>query len=272
MQDFQTHGTKFAYHAKNWASCDIMSLKNIREQSDDTDKPIIIWAHGWGHSHKNWTALITPLEQQARHISLDLPGFGQSPPPPNHWGTEHYADAIATWIKDNDLPPVLWIGHSFGCRVGLQIAARHPECIKAMSLISGAGLKRKRPPHKKMYFYLRIKLFKILRKLIPEGTFKEKLMAKFGSADYKDAGAMRKVFLRVINEDLTTQAQSIQCPVTLIYGENDMETPAEFGVRLAKLIKKSNLFILKDQDHYSVLQNGRHQVIKLLSDFIKENR
>lgn len=272
MQDFQIHGTKFAYHATGKDFVGKIPLKNIGEQSEKKPDIVIIWAHGWGHSHKNWEPLITPLAHQATHIALDLPGFGQSPPPPKDWGTEQYANAIAAWLKDNNLPPVLWVGHSFGCRVGLQIAARHPECIKAMSLISGAGLKRKRPPLQKLYFTLRIKLFKLLRKRIPEGVFKDKIMAKFGSADYKDAGAMRKVFIRVVNEDLTPQAQDVQCPVTLIYGENDTATPPEFGTRLKQLIPNAQLHILKDQDHYSVLQNGRHQVIKLLSDFIKENR
>lgn len=272
MQDFQTHGTKFAYHATSKDFHDEIPFKNISDQKEEKQNPVIIWAHGWGHTHQNWLPLMTPLEHQAIHIALDLPGFGRSPPPPEDWGTEHYADAIATWLKDNNFPPVLWIGHSFGCRVGLQIAARHPECIKAMSLISGAGLKRKRSPLKKLYFTIRIKLFKLLRKHIPEGAFKDKLMAKFGSTDYKDAGAMRKVFIRVVNEDLTPQAQDVQCPVTLIYGENDTATPPEFGTRLKQLIPNTQLHILKDQDHYSVLQNGRHPVIKLLSDFIKENR
>ncbi len=272
MQDFEIHGTKFAYHATDKDFIGEISLKNSSEQDDKESDIVIIWAHGWGHSHKNWFPLINPLEQQATHIALDLPGFGQSPPPSEDWGTSDYADAIAQWLKDNNFPKVIWVGHSFGCRVGLQIASRHPEAIKAMALISGAGLKRKRSPLKKLYFTLRIKLFKTLRKIVPEGTLKDKIMSKFGSTDYKNAGPMRKIFIRVVNEDLTEQAQAVKCPVTLIYGDNDTSTPPEFGVRLNKLIKNSNLHILKDQDHYSVLENGRHQVIKLLSDFIKENR
>ncbi len=233
------------------------------------DSPVVIWAHGWGHSHENWSALIAPLENMARHIALDFAGFGKSPPPPNHWGTGDYADNIAAWLKDQGFPPVIWVGHSFGCRVGLQLAAKYPECIKSMCLISGAGLKRKRSVANKIYFYFRIKLFKLLRKLTPKGAFKDKLMSKFGSADYKNAGVMREIFVRVVNEDLSEQAAQVKCPTTLIYGQNDTETPPEFGERFSKLIKGSKLFILEGQDHYSVLQNGRHQVIKILADFIK---
>lgn len=232
-------------------------------------KPLVLWAHGWGQSHQSFLSLIQPFETKAHHIALDFPGFGASPPPPDIWGTENYADAIATAIKAQNLPPIIWIGHSFGCRVGLQIAARHPELIKQLCLIAGAGLKKKRPLHKKIYFYLRIKLFKGLKKFIPEGSFKTRLMQKFGSSDYKSAGPMRGVFIKVVNEDLTDISKTILCPTTLIYGENDTETPAEFGQRFSGLISKSDLHILPAQDHYSVLSTGRHQVIKIINSLIQ---
>ena len=257
VQHFNAHETKFSYLCVNGDDADV-------------DKPVMIWAHGWEHSHANWENLIAPLESQGKHIALDFPGFGESPTPPEDWGTEHYADAIADWLQSQNYPPVLWIGHSFGCRVGLQIASRYPELVQGMVLISGAGLKRKRPIHKQIYFYLRIKLFKLLRHLVPEGKLKDKLMTIFGSSDYRNAGPMRKVFVRVVNEDLTPQAEKVQCPVTLIYGTEDDETPPEFGERLSRLIPNAKLFLLDGQDHYSVLNEGRHQVIKLLNDFITE--
>ncbi len=239
------------------------------KETNKDGEPIVIWAHGWGHSHKNWEQLINPLENMARHIALDFQGFGKSPLPPSHWGTKDYADNIAAWLKENDFAPVIWVGHSFGCRVGLQIAANHPELIKSMCLISGAGLKKKRSLWNSIYFYFRIKLFKILKKIIPKGALKDKIINIFGSADYKNAGAMREVFVRVVNEDLSEQAKKVNCPVILIYGQDDDQTPPEFGVRFSKLIKESKLFLLDGQDHYSVLQNGRHQVIKILAEFMK---
>lgn len=232
-------------------------------------KPLVVWAHGWGQTHQAFASVMQPFLAQADHISLDFPGFGRSPPPPEHWGTEDYAEAVAKWLKDNNTQPVIWVGHSFGCRVGLRLAAHYPDRIKALCLIAGAGLKRKRPLHKKIYFYLRIKLFKLLKKFVPAGDFKDKLMSKFGSADYKNAGVMRSVFIRTVNEDQTETAKKITCPVTLIYGKNDTETPPEFGERFSRLIPGAELFLLDGQDHYSVLQGGRHQVIKILDKIIR---
>ncbi|MCD8569992.1 MAG: alpha/beta hydrolase [Alphaproteobacteria bacterium] len=79
---------------------------------------------------------------------------------------------------------------------------------------------------------------------------------------------MRNILVKTISEDLTPQASEVRCPLMLVYGRNDNETPPEFGERYHKLVPGSSLFILEGEDHYSVLSHGRHQVAALLSEFI----
>ena len=241
------------------------------ETAGSGEAPVFIWAHGWGQNHTGLQALSAPFQAKGRHILVDFPGFGASPPPPSVWGTEDYADAMATLIKSQTNKKVIWIGHSFGCRVGLQIAARHPDLIAGLFLIAAAGLKRKRPLHKQIYLKGRVALFKTLKKCIPLGVSEEWLKKKFGAADYKNAsGTMRGVFVKSVNEDLTTVAENIRCPVTLIYGTKDTETPLEIGERFHALIQNSKLVPLEGQDHYSVLSTARHQVAHILQSFIEE--
>lgn len=234
------------------------------------DAPVVVWAHGWGQSRQSFLPLAANLEPFARHIVLDLPGFGEAPLPAENWGTEDYADEAAAFIKKQIGGPVIWVGHSFGCRVGLQLASRHPELISGLCLIAGAGLKRKRPLHKKIYFKTRILVFKSLKKLIPLGLSEDWLKSKFGSRDYKNAGPLRGILVKVINEDLTAIARTVRCPVALIYGTEDTETPPEFGQRFKMLIPNSELTLLKGQDHYTVLGEGQHQIAPLLKRFIEK--
>lgn len=235
-----------------------------------TDGPLVLWGHGWGQSHACFLPLAGSLEKSARHILIDFPGFGKSSLPPEDWGTENYADVIASWIKKEKLGPAIWVGHSFGGRVGIQLAAKYPELVKGAFLISAAGLKPQRPLHKKLYFKVRVALFKTLKKLIPLGLNENWLRSKFGSADYRSAGPLRSIFIRVVNEDLSAQARKITCPVKLLYGTQDTETPPDIGERLTNLIKHSQMVHLEGQDHYSVLSNGRHQVAPHLKQFIKD--
>ncbi len=228
------------------------------------------WGHGWGQNHQAFVPLAQSLPKIGAHTLIDFQGFGQSAPPPEDWGTAEYADYMASFIRARSNAPVFWVGHSFGCRVGIQLAARHPDLVAGMCLIAAAGLPRKRSLGNRIYHGARIKLFKFLKKLIPLGLSSDWLYTKFGSADYKSAGVLRTIFVRVVNEDLSDQARAVQCPVLLIYGENDDQTPPEIGQRLKGMIKNSELFIMDGYDHYSILGAAQHQVAHRIQKFVKE--
>ena len=235
------------------------------------DAPVVFWGHGWGQSHVSFLELCAPIENSAKHIIVDFPGFGETAKPKEPWGSKEYADHIAAFIKSKSDKPVIWVGHSFGCRVGLQLAVHYPELIKGLFLIAGAGIPKQLPLHKSFYFKGRIKLYKLLKKLIPLGMSEAWLIKKFGSADYKSADpVMRQILVKVVNEDLREIAPKISCPVHFVYGDQDTETPPKIGETLSGLISGSKLTLLKGQDHYSVLGTGRHQVTQLLKTFIED--
>lgn len=246
------------------------NTKHVFKELGAADTPVIFWGHGWGQSHHAFIPLAESLAKLGTHKVLDFPGFGASPKPQEDWSTEDYADAIAEHLKSSNAEPIIWAGHSFGCRVGIRLASKYPDLVKGLILIAGAGLKRKRHPLKSFYFKLRVYTYKFLKNVVvPLGLSKDWLQSKFGSSDYKNAGEMRGIFLKTISEDLTEASKSVKCSTLLIYGEIDTETPPEFGERYNKYIKDSKLFILSGLDHYSVLSSGRHQVANLIQDFIK---
>lgn len=248
-----------------------MIVKDISGLPLETAPCLVVWGHGWGHNRHAFSQMIQSLVGRAAHINVDFPGFGESLPPPETWTTAEYADAMAEIIRPyRNIKKIIWIGHSFGGRVGIQLAARHPELVDGMVLIAAAGLQRKRPFKEQVRYLTRLYAFKILKRIVPlMGISVDDLRQKFGSADYKSSGAMRPVFLSTIKEDLSPQAKMITCPVQLIYGENDREASPDIGERLVKLIPKAELVILPGQDHYSVLADGRHPVIKRIADFME---
>jgi len=235
----------------------------------DARTPRFVWAHGWGQSRRALAPLAEALSGQGTHMLLDFPGFGESPPPPEAWDTGDYADASAALVRARPQAfKTIWVGHSIGCRVGLQIAARHPDAVDGLFLIAGAGLPRQRGLAERARLSARVRTFKALKRAAPIlGLDVEQLRQRFGSKDYASAGAMRDVLAKVVSEDLSEVARTISCPVHLVYGENDTETPPEIGERLSRLIPCAELTILPRHDHYSVLADGKHQVLKRLRDF-----
>ncbi|HCQ71135.1 MAG: alpha/beta hydrolase [Alphaproteobacteria bacterium] len=244
------------------------------------EAPIVVWGHGWGQDHRSFDGLVAALSGVATHIAVDFPGFGRSPVPfdtiEQSWGSGDYAHALSELIRSvAGGAPVIWVGHSFGARVGTQLGALYPDMMAGMVFVAGAGLKRKRSAWQKMILKTKIYTYK-LGKWLKRWPFLSDLIesiqgaSKIGSSDYQNAGAMRGVLVSVVNEHLSDEAARIQCPVLLIYGENDAETPPDVGLQFNQLIKDSELVSLSGQDHYSVLnETGRHQVAQRIKYFVQ---
>ncbi|HEX4751104.1 MAG TPA: alpha/beta hydrolase [Bryobacteraceae bacterium] len=230
----------------------------------------LIFGHGWGHSGIVFQPLAEMLKPFAGSILIDFPGFGKSTPPPDSWSTADYADNLADWLRTLPKNQFVWIAHSFGGRVGIQLASRHPGLLSGMVLIASAGLPRHRSIPERLQRNARVMAFKIAKQFVKEGPDRDRLRQRFGSADYRQAGAMRSIFLRVIREDLTQQAQHVACPTLLIYGARDTETPPEIGERLHKLIPNSELAVLDGFTHNSILSEGRHQVAIRIRRFLEQ--
>lgn len=228
----------------------------------------LIWAHGWGQSGQSFMHLARALGRDCASTVLDLPGFGAASEPPSHWGTADYADAIAQWL--GGLPPRrrIWVGHSFGCRVGIQLAGRNPGLIDGAILIAAAGLQRHRTFWQAVSLKARIYAFKFGKLIVRTEAGRQRLYARFGSTDARNAGSMRTVFTRTVNEDLSSVASSVTCRTLLLYGSDDQDTPPEIGARLRRLIPNSELLVLTGFDHHTILTTGRHQIINEIRKFI----
>ena len=228
-----------------------------------------IMGHGWGQSGAAFRPLAEALQTVAPSTLIDFPGFGASPLPPVTWGTADYADALYEFLSGmHSSTQLIWVGHSFGGRVGLQLAARHPGVFSAMVLIAAAGLRRKRSPMQRAQIAARRIVYQTAKKFIRSEANLQKLRERMGSVDYRAAGAMRPILTRVVNEDLSQVAQAVSCPVLLIYGKEDTETPVEFGQRFQSLMPNAELVVLEGFGHLSILIDGRHQLSARIKRFV----
>jgi pimeloyl-ACP methyl ester carboxylesterase len=138
-----------------------------------------------------------------------------------------------------------------------------------MVLLAAAGLPRQRSLIERCRFYWRRRAFEIAKLIVPEGPRRDRLRTRFGSADYQSAGSMRPIFVRVVNENLSSVAATVDCPVLLIYGRDDKDTPPEIGRRFQRLIPRAELVVLDGVDHLGLLHQGRHQAVHHIHRFLK---
>jgi pimeloyl-ACP methyl ester carboxylesterase len=107
-----------------------------------------LFVHGLGGSATNWTDLMDllrrppadrPDEAVLACEAVDLPGFGYSPPPVSGLYTiDALADAVAALIDQRGRWPVHLIGNSLGGAICVRVAARRPDLVRTLTLISPA--------------------------------------------------------------------------------------------------------------------------------------
>ncbi|MEQ8965954.1 MAG: alpha/beta hydrolase [Azospirillaceae bacterium] len=222
-----------------------------------------VWLHGWGQDRRAFAALADFFTGWGEGLLVDLPGFGETPGPPEPWDTADYADHLAARLAVAPRPGRrVVIGHSFGGRVAIRLAARHPDSVDALILIAGAGLQRQRSLRQRLRAGALKRLGRLAKAVdaVAGTRLHAAYAARFGSADYRNAGALRPTFVKVVTEDLSDEARRVAVPVLLLYGETDTETPPEFAERYAALMPDAEAVILPRLGHLDILGAGAHQV------------
>src|ERR1700721_3161310 len=156
----------------------------------------VLALHGWRRTHSDFAGVLGTGSRSGASpsIAVDLPGFGASPPPAEAWGSAEYAELVARTLRTpgpgSPEGPVVVLGHSFGGRVAVHLAASHPELVRSL-VLTGAPVARRGGPVRKPPAPFR--LIRAARKahLVPEATL-ERARQRYGSADYVAAqGVMR---------------------------------------------------------------------------------
>lgn len=234
------------------------------------DTSQIAWLHGWGLTHESLVPLAGLYERSHGNHLFDLPGFGRTNMLDIGAGTEDYAAAMAGALKLLNCGPYVLVGHSFGCRVAVRVAAQYPELVDRLVLIAAAGIPRDRSIRERM----RGKAIKFLGKLagladkLTGGEYRARWAKRYGSLDYRNAGLLRETFVKVVNEDLSDVAAGLSQKVLLICGADDAEAPPNISEKYAAILPNAELHLLQGFDHWDILQRGKHQCQRLIDDFL----
>ncbi|MCD4685166.1 MAG: alpha/beta hydrolase [Anaerolineae bacterium] len=233
----------------------------------------ILALHGWGGAIKSFWPVaeaLAPLGYQV-HM-LDLPGFGKTDHPPDTWSVADYTRFVVQYLDANGLNQVNILGHSFGGRISLILAADYADRVQKMVLADAAGLRT--PPTLRQHVrMLPARMIRGTLELLGMTAVSERLRARynqrFGSEDYLNAGALRETFLQVINQDLTEFATRVQAPTVLIWGDQDTDTPLWQGRKLEQLIPDAALIVFQSAGHFSYLEH-LHQFVRITDHFFSD--
>ncbi|WP_156725930.1 alpha/beta fold hydrolase [Streptomyces apocyni] len=101
--------------------------------------PPALYVHGLGGSSQNWSTLMPLLEDVVDGEAIDLPGFGDSPPPDDgNYSVAGHARAVIRYLDASGRGPVQLIGNSLGGAVATRVAAARPDLVRTLTLVSPA--------------------------------------------------------------------------------------------------------------------------------------
>lgn len=234
---------------------------------------VLVMLHGWGAK----LDLVLPLGERLARLNHrvyipDLPGFGETEPPPVAWSVSDYVRFVLAYMDSQGLDRVHLFGHSFGGRVSLVLGADHAHRIDKMVLADSAGVRSKTP----LAAQMRLSAYKAARdglRSVGLSSVSDRLQTlynrRYGSADFnQSSGVMRETFVKVVNEELLTYAARVTPSTLLLWGDQDQDTPLWQGRLLEKTIPDAGLVLFEGAGHYSYLDRLA-DTVRVIDYFLK---
>ena len=214
--------------------------------------PVVV-LHGWGGRIESMAPVISCLESSSRVVALDLPGFGESPTPDGVWGTPDYAEFVRDVLETLDIERAAFVSHSFGAKTALYLAATHRDVVTKLVAQGASGLRRapsvkaraKRTIGKGARFAGRLGS--------PGRALRTAIYDKIASQDYKEAGDLRPILVKVVNEDIGHLLPNVAAPTLLVWGTEDDAAPLAHGRRMEQLIPDAGLVTFEGAGHFAYL-------------------
>ncbi len=246
---------------------DMHTVSGVRLHVRDTgprNAPAIILIHGLGSSLHTWQAWADSLSTDFRVVRFDLPGSGLSEPDP----AGDYSDArslqILTALMDQlGIVRASLIGNSIGGRLAWSFAARNPDRVNKLVLISpdgfaSPGFEYGKAPHVPA-------ILGVMRYVLPKAALRMNLAPAYGDKSrlsddtldrYYDLilapGVRQAMMMRMeqtVLEDPEPLLRQIKAPVLLVWGEKDAMIPSTNAADYQRSLTDSTLTLLPGLGH-----------------------
>lgn len=249
--------------------------------------PPALCVHGLGGSSQNWSALMPLLTDRVAGEALDLPGFGDSPPPDDgDYSIPGHARAIIRYLDAVGRGPVHLLGNSMGGAVVTRVAAVRPDLVRTLTLVSPA-LPELRPQRTAVPTALLAvpgvtTLFARLTKdWGPDRRTREVLALCYGDpARVTEEGfdaaveeyerrlelpyfweVMERSARGIVNaytlggrHNLWRQAERVMAPTLLVYGGRDRLVSPRMAYKAAAAFRGSRLLVLPEAGHVAMME------------------
>jgi 3-oxoadipate enol-lactonase len=222
----------------------------------------VIFLHAFPLQAAMWDYQIEALEQTHRCIAVDLPGFGQSPPPvePDATSMQSWAALVAEVLDQLGVTEATVVGASMGGYLAMALLRHHPERVRQL-VLAGSRARSDDPTVAQRRTNQQDELrggaeVGSLAKETVEGLLSSGSMARAELVDYVHAlaeGADAEGWIAALEAmkdrpDSMLLLRQADVRALVIVGELDRVTPIAEAMSLRSLLK-GELVIVSDVGH-----------------------
>ena len=245
----------------------------VRYKTAGEGQPLLI-LHGWGGSLESWKNIQERvIAEEYQVTTVDLPGFGETSPPPKVWGIADYSEFVYKFVDKLGIKRTAILGHSFGGQIAIQFAVKYPDKADRLLLCAAAGVRRKKGL-KIQIVQVVAKIGKVFISLLPFESLQSRARKLFYRAirrrDYVRAkGIMKEIFQKVIREDLSFSFAYIRMLTLIVWGSQDQITPLEDGERMKDSMLETELKVIQGSGH-NIHFDAPDELMDILLRFLKQ--
>ncbi|OGH23935.1 MAG: hypothetical protein A3J69_01950 [Candidatus Levybacteria bacterium RIFCSPHIGHO2_02_FULL_42_12] len=236
-------------------------------------KKTILILHGWGVNGEKYQIIVGMLKEKGWvAFSPDLPGFGKEKLLKKTMNVDDYVDFVRDFIRKKKLSNIVLVGHSFGGRIAIKLAASGEGTITGLILTGSAGIKPKLALYKRFIMYIAILLGELFRFPLlanAKNILRKILYFAIGEWDYYNAGDIRETFKKVIAEDLIDYLHNIRVPTLLVWGAKDNVIQLIYGKMMKERISASALVVVEGAGHKLPYANPK-EFINAIMPFLQK--
>ena len=202
-----------------------MTEATLHVEDQGTGSPSVVFLHYFAGSLQSWAHVSGALSSTCRCLSVDLPGFGRSPPLPAY-SVHGVAQVVARLIADLRLGSHVLVGHSMGGKLALACAAAHLPGLTGLVLVAPSP-----PSPEPMDETERQRLLathsdrksaeRTLRTITRRPLPAEDVAACIADNLMTSPEAWRWWLAQGSREDITAQVGQVACPILVLGGSND---------------------------------------------------
>ncbi len=222
----------------------------------------LVLLHSAGHDHHDFDAILPELVARHRVIALDWPGFGESPAPQpaGSLSATLLAQVLEDAVAALGLERAVFLGNSVGGMAAARLAARQPQCVRGLVLVSSGGFT---PMNALTRGFCRLQGREWVRRhtgrwfarayLRRRNAHTEAILQRFDRDHARPASlAAHAALWRSFAQDASSviaEARSIRCPTLLAWGRHDPVSRSGVEGRQARMAIAGAHYVEFDTGH-----------------------